>query len=90
MKKISILYDVSIIANEKGLEYKDVLERIKTAFIQTAKKVISPKLEYDVIINENTKELHLYEHILVVSDDDERLDDEHFISLKKREILIAG
>ena len=68
MEKISDI--VESIANEKGLEYKDVLERIKTAFIQTAKKVISPKLEYDVIINENTKELHLYEHILVVSDDD--------------------
>ena len=52
MEKISDI--VESIANEKGLEYKDVLERIKTAFIQTAKKVISPKLEYDVIINENT------------------------------------
>ena len=88
MEKISDI--VESIANEKGLEYKDVLERIKTAFIQTAKKVISPKLEYDVIINENTKELHLYEHILVVSDDDERLDDEHFISLKKARDIDSG
>lgn len=88
MEKISDI--VESIANEKGLEYKDVLERIITAFIQTAKKVISPKLEYDVIINENTKELHLYEHILVVSDDDERLDDEHFISLKKARDIDSG
>ena len=56
---------VESIANEKGLEYKDALECIKKAFIQTAKKVISPKLEYDVIIDEATKELHLYEHISV-------------------------
>ena len=81
---------VESIANEKGLEYKDALECIKKAFIQTAKKVISPKLEYDVIIDEATKELHLYEHILVVADSDERLDNEHFISLKKAHEIDPG
>ena len=81
MEKISDI--IESIANEKGLEYKDTLPRIKEAFIQTAKKVINPELEYDVQIDEATKELHLYEHILIVADDDERLDDEHFISLKK-------
>lgn len=34
--------------------------------------------------------MHLYEHILVVSDDDERLDDEHFISLKKARDIDSG
>lgn len=88
MERISDI--VESIANEKGLEYKDALECIKNAFIQTAKKVISPKLEYDVIIDEATKELHLYEHILVVADSDERLDDEHFISLKKAHEIDPG
>ena len=88
MERISDI--VESIANEKGLEYKDALECIKKAFIQTAKKVISPKLEYDVIIDEATKELHLYEHILVVADSDERLDDEHFISLKKAHEIDPG
>lgn len=88
MERISDI--VESIANEKGLEYKDALECIKKAFIQTAKKVISPNLEYDVIIDEATKELHLYEHILVVADSDERLDDEHFISLKKAHEIDPG
>lgn len=88
MERISDI--VESIANEKGLEYKNALECIKNAFIQTAKKVISPNLEYDVIIDEATKELHLYEHILVVADSDERLDDEHFISLKKAHEIDPG
>lgn len=81
MEKIADI--IESIANEKGLEYADVAERIKTAFIQTAKKVIGEGLEYDVQIDKASKELCLYEHILVVADDDERLDERHFISLKK-------
>ena len=41
MEKIADI--IESIANEKGLEYADVAERIKTAFIQTAKKVSSPR-----------------------------------------------
>lgn len=81
MEKISDI--IESIANEKGLEYADVEPRIKEAFIQTAKKVISPELEYNVQIDKNSKELRLYEQILVVSDDDERLDEVHFISQSK-------
>lgn len=81
MEKISDI--IESMANEKGLEFEDVKSRIQKAFINAAKQIFVPNCEYWADIDENSKEMKLYQMILVVADDDERLDEEHYISLKK-------
>ncbi len=72
-----ILDIVEAIANEKGLKPELVKEAIKTAFIQTAKRLIDPDFAYEAIIDEETKKIIIVRTITVVADDDERLEDEH-------------
>jgi len=72
-----ILDIVEAIAHEKGLKSEKVTEAIKTAFIQTAKRVINPKFEFEAIINNQTKAVDIIQIITVVADDDERLQDEN-------------
>lgn len=76
---------IESIANEKGLEIEDVQDRVKIALIKTAKKVYGQEYEYGVSINEKTKNLNLYQKVLVVANDDERLEDknESFIGVKE-------
>lgn len=81
MEKIADI--VESIANEKGLRIDDVKERVKLAFIRAAKKLYGYENEYEAIFDNATKNIRLYQKIIVVNDDDERLDEEHFISLKK-------
>ena len=80
-----ILDIVDAIAHEKGLQPKSVLEALKTAFVQTAKRVINHKFTFEAEIDTKTKKMHLYQTIIVVKDDDARLQDEElaggFISL---------
>jgi transcription termination/antitermination protein NusA len=71
-----ILDIVGSIANEKGLKSEDVLEAIKTAFVQTAKRVINENFTFEAEIDGQTKKIHLYQTITVVADDDENLQDE--------------
>jgi len=71
-----ILDIVEAIAHEKGLKPENVKEALKTAFIQTAKKVINHKFAFEAVINPQTKTLDIIQTITVVADDDERLKDE--------------
>lgn len=81
MEKISDI--IESIANEKGLNYDDVKERIYRAFVNAAKRLYGATNEYEAVLDNTTKTIRLYQKILIVEDDDERLDEEHFISLKK-------
>ncbi len=80
-----ILDIVDAIAHEKGLQPANVLEALKTAFVQTAKRVINHKFTFEAEIDTKTKKMHLYQTIIVVADEDKRLEDEElaggFISL---------
>jgi len=80
-----ILDIVDAIAHEKGLQPANVLEALKTAFVQTAKRIINHKFTFEADIDTKTKKMHLYQTIIVVPDEDKRLEDEElsggFISL---------
>ena len=71
-----ILDIVEAIAHEKGLQPDNVTEALKTAFIQTAKRVIDNKFAFEAVINNETKTLDIIQTITVVKDEDERLQDE--------------
>ena len=72
-----ILDIVDAIAHEKGLQPEQVKEALKTAFVQTAKRVIDNKFAFEATINEDTKTIDLVQTITVVADDDENLQDEY-------------
>ncbi len=76
---------IEAIASEKGLTVEAINEALKISLIKTAKRVFGEEYEYDVIIDSKNKEIKLYQNILVVDDNDERLDDknENFISLSE-------
>ena len=90
MEKIADI--IESIANEKGLEIEDVKERVIRAIINTAKKIYGENYEYDAIIDNATKTLHLYQKITVVEDGDERLaeDNEHFLSVSEAKKVDSG
>jgi len=71
-----ILDIVDAIAHEKGLAPDKVKEALKTAFVQTAKRVIDRNFSFEATINEETKTIDLVQTITVVADEDERLQDE--------------
>ena len=90
MEKIADI--IESIANEKGLEIEDVKERVIKAIINTAKKIYGENYEYDAVIDNATKTLHLYQKITVVEDGDERLaeDNEHFLSVSEAKKVDSG
>ena len=71
-----ILDIAEAIAHEKGLSPEKVLEALKTAFVQTGKRVINRHFAFEANINEDTKTIELVQTITVVADDDEKLQDE--------------
>ena len=71
-----ILDIAEAIAHEKGLEPEKVLESLKTAFVQTAKRVIDRNFAFEAQINDETKSIDVVQTITVVADDDEKLQDE--------------
>lgn len=71
-----ILDIAEAIANEKGLNPQNVLEALKTAFVQTAKRVIGQNLAFEAQIDDVTKTINVIQTITVVADDDEKLQDE--------------
>ncbi|EAK2872698.1 transcription termination/antitermination protein NusA [Campylobacter upsaliensis] len=79
MEKIADI--IESIANEKNLELESVKDKVITALINTAKKIYGE--EYEFFVDEKT--LSLYQKILIVADDDERLDEnkESFIAISK-------
>ncbi len=72
-----ILDIVEAIAHEKGLNPERVKEALKTAFVQTAKRVINQKYTFEAVINNQTKTLDVIQTITVVADNDEKLQDEN-------------
>ena len=90
MEKIADI--IESIANEKGLEIEDVKERVIRAIINTAKKIYGENYEYDAVIDNATKTLHLYQKITVVEDGDERLaeDNEHFLNISEAKKVDSG
>ena len=71
-----ILDIAQAIADEKGLNPDSVLESLKTAFVQTAKRVINQNFAFEAQIDDETKSIKVVQTITVVADDDERLQDE--------------
>ena len=71
-----ILDIAEAIAHEKGLETEKVVEALKTAFIQTAKRVINRNFAFEANVNDETKTIDLVQTITVVADEDEKLQDE--------------
>ena len=53
MEKVTDI--IESIANEKGLEIEEVKERVKLAFIQTAKQLFGEQYLYDGVIDPQTK-----------------------------------
>ena len=90
MEKIADI--IESIANEKGLEIEDVKERVIRAIINTAKKIYGENYEYDAVIDNATKTLHLYQKITVVEDGDERLaeDNEHYLGVSEDKKVDSG
>ncbi len=79
---------IEAIAHEKGLKMSEAKEAVSTALIKTAQKVFGEDYEYSVHIDEKNKELDLFQKVLVVSDEDERLqenteDGEKYIALSE-------
>lgn len=71
-----ILEIAEAIAHEKGLEQNKVVEALKTAFVQTAKRVINHKFAFEAQIDKNSKKVKIVQTITVVADDDAKLQDE--------------
>ncbi len=71
-----ILDIAEAIGHEKGLEPEKVLEALKTAFVQTAKRVIDPNFAFEAMIDEESKNIKIVQTITVVENDDENLQDE--------------
>ena len=71
-----ILDIVEAIAHEKGLSREKVLEALKTAFIQTAKRVINKNFAFEAEVDTAAKTIKVVQTITVVADEDERLQDE--------------
>ncbi|WP_033915977.1 transcription termination factor NusA [Campylobacter sputorum] len=74
---------IESIANEKKLQIQDVKERVVTAITNTAKKIYGYEFGYDVKFDSVSKTVKLYQKILILDNEDERLKDEckNFISL---------
>jgi len=71
-----ILDIAEAIAHEKGLAPEKVIEALKTAFVQTAKRVINRNFAFEAQIDDATKSIKVVQIITVVNDDDARLQDE--------------
>ena len=76
---------IESIAHEKGLDINEVRNTVTLALVKTAKKVYGQQYEYGAEIDPISKSLKLYQKVIVVSPDDERLleGNENFIALKE-------
>ena len=71
-----ILDIAEAIGHEKGLQPEKVMQALKTAFVQTAKRVIGHNFAFEAQIDEDTKNIKIVQTITVVADNDEKLQDE--------------
>jgi transcription termination/antitermination protein NusA len=58
-----ILDIAQAIAHEKGLNTDGVLEALKTAFVQTAKRVINRNFAFEAQIDEKTKAFNSFKRL---------------------------
>jgi len=82
-----ILDIIDSISHEKGLSPENVKRALQTAFVQTAKRVINEHFTFEAVINEETRNIDLFQTITVVADDNKMLNDEElkegYISLSE-------
>lgn len=83
---------VESIANEKGLDMKDVKNTVELALVKTAKKVYGAEYEYGATIGEKDRSLNLYQKVLIVAGDDERLEEENefYIAIDEAKAIDSG
>lgn len=84
MEKITDI--IESIANEKGLEEAEVSEKVKIAFIQTAKKIFGEDFIYESQIDPVSKKIKLFQKVSVVANDfvlKDGLNEQNFITLDK-------
>lgn len=81
MEKINDI--IESIANEKNLEADDVKERVKTAFVCTAKRLFGEEYDYEAIYDNTSKTIKLFQKSLIVADNYIKSDDEHVINVSK-------
>ena len=76
---------IESIAHEKGLDINEVKNTVTVALIKTAKRVYGSEYEYGAEIDPATKTLKLYQKVIVVAPDDERLleGNENTIAIKE-------
>ena len=67
---------IESIAHEKDLNIEDVKNTVCLALTKTAKKIYGEEYEYEAIVNTDTKTLMLFQKVLVVEDNDEKLKNE--------------
>ena len=86
----NVLDIIDALAHEKGLSPENVKVALKNAFIKTAQRLINEDFTYDAEIDEETKQIRVYQTITVVDDlDDDNLYTEEgdvnqgFISLSR-------
>ncbi|HID28166.1 MAG TPA: transcription termination/antitermination protein NusA, partial [Methanosarcinales archaeon] len=64
MEKVVDIIDS--IAHGKNLDVENVTKAIKTAIINTAKKILGNELEFDVEINKQSKKADVFQKVTVV------------------------
>ncbi|RAX58419.1 transcription termination/antitermination protein NusA [Helicobacter monodelphidis] len=76
---------IELIACEKGLKVENVTEAVQRALIATAKKVHNENYTYGANLDTETKKISLYRKIVIVENDDKRLenDPQGFMSLSE-------
>ncbi len=71
-----ILDIVDSLAHQRGLRSEEVRDVLKRAMIETAKSIVGREFKYETEIDDEEKKVNLFQKILVVDDNDERLDAE--------------
>lgn len=76
---------IESIAYEKGLNIQEVRNTVTMALVKTAKKIYGAEYEYGAEIDPVSKTLKLYQKVIVVSPEDERLlgGNENFIAISE-------
>jgi N utilization substance protein A len=80
-----ILDIIEAIAHEKNISKENAFEAFKEALTNTAKKLTSPSSSFEVILDNDTKTYSINKVITVVTDEDEKLEEEpdSYISLSE-------
>ncbi|NLK67033.1 MAG: transcription termination/antitermination protein NusA [Campylobacteraceae bacterium] len=85
MEKVNDI--IESIANEKNLDVEDVKERVKMAFVATAKRLFGDEYEYEAVYDNSSKTIKLFQKSTVVADDYVAEEEEHVIKVSKAKEL---